>query len=70
MPLPDRDDQLGTSESRRAADALHGGILSGEAKKALAVYGQHLEWCNIFHAWGNRDRPCDCGLTALLSDAP
>ena len=67
MPLPDRNDQLGSPVSRRAADALHGGILSGEAKKALAVYGAHLEWCNTFHGWA-RTNPCDCGLDALLSD--
>lgn len=53
----------GTPEDRRAVAALSDGVLSIEAKKALAVYGSHLEWCNARMGWSNT--ACDCGLVAL-----
>lgn len=63
MSLPSQE---GSREDRENAKRLNGGVLSGEAKKALALYGTHLDWCAAIMGFRGDDL-CDCGLDALKS---
>lgn len=34
---------------------------------ALRKYGRHTDECSLYQAWNERNRVCDCGLTAALT---